>query len=534
MSESASPVANRSLPADRKGSVRTDVGQPGAITPVPRLPQGSSVVEALIEDLFPFYDDGSEAIQHMVARLPLLLEGQRAYVGRLSADGKRFTVTHASTGDWPDLLGYTQSVARLPAFARGSLQSGVQGTIEDSVVFPFTPQQRKMHFYADLGATILTPIPTIGGIAGALVLDQMVTQRPWEPSTLESCKSIAEALGARFALAQLGDHLATETAGAERETSRLSVLANIARLLQRADDVATATDELLALLEGLPWVGAVRSLSATDGSTIIREALANETNTVRTIGSKTIVGIPLIFGGQKFGGFEVMLEERLTDFDAQFWRTVQTFASSAYASALRRGRPRDEALVDSLTGLSNYRSINEALVDAVHAAKSSGRPVSAWIVDIEGLDAVNRSLGYATGDDIVGYVGNTLGSIVTSRGTVGRFGGGMFLAIFPGMDAEETSVQARMTVERIVKNAPGHLPTVALTIGASVYPAQATGPDDLIRSARLALYAAKSRGANAVEVAKMKDDGWMQSARTAFIRIVTEHQLPAAMTQIRK
>jgi diguanylate cyclase (GGDEF)-like protein len=488
----------------------------------------------LIGDLFPFYDDGSESMQHMIARLPLLLEVQRAYIARFSSDGRRFTVTQASTGDWPDLLGYTQSVARLPAFARSSLKSGVQGRIEDCATFPFTPQQRKMLFYSGLGATVLTPIPTTGGVAGALVVDQLETQRPWDTWTLDACTSIAEAVGARMALASLGDHLTGEDVAVTNEVARLNVLANIARLIDRATDTEVATGEMAELLGGLPWVGAVRSLGPDDPSTMIRDALAHESIIIRKIGSKTIVGVPLMFEGQRFGGFEVMLEERMTNHDEQFWRSVQTFAGSAYASALRRGRPRDEALTDALTGLPNFRSINEVLAETVHAAKSSGRPVSAWFVDIEGLEAVNQAQGYAVGDDLVSYVGHTLGTIVQTRGAVGRVGGGLFLAIFPGMDADETSVQARMTVERLVKNAPGHLPPVALTIGASVYPSQATGHDDLMRSARLALYTAKNRGANTIEVAKMKDEGWLNAARASFMRIVTEHQMPAAMTQIRK
>ena len=514
--------------------MRTDVGQSGAIAPVPRLPNGSSVVEALIEDLFPFYDDGTEDMQHMVARLPLLLEVQRAYVGRFSADRKRFTITQASAGDWPDLLGYTQSVTRLPAFARTSLKTGVQGRIEDCATFPFTPQQRKMLFYTGLGATVLTPIATIGGVAGALIVDQMGTQRPWDSWTLDACTSLAEAIGTRIALASLGDHLAVEDVPPGREATRLNVLSNVARLIERASDAAAAMSELVELLDGLPWVGSVRAWGPDEASNVIRDALAHESVIIRKIGTKTMLGVPLVFEGQKFGGIEVMLEERMTDLDEQFWRSLQTFAGSAYANALRRGRPRDEALTDALTGLPNFRSINETLAEAVHAAKSSGRPVSAWFVDIEGLDGINERQGYASGDDLVSYVGHTLGSVVTARGSVGRVGGGMFLVVFPGMDGDESSVQARMTVERIVKNAPGHLPAVALTIGASVYPAQATGADDLFRSARLALYTAKNRGVNSVEVAKMKDEVWLQAARTSFIRIVTEHQLPAALTQIRK
>jgi diguanylate cyclase (GGDEF)-like protein len=512
----------------------TDVGQPAPITPIPKLPVGSPAVTTLLEDLVPFYDDGTEGLAHLVARLPHLLDVQRAYIGRLSADGRRFAVTQTSQGDWPDLLGHTQSVARLPAFARGALKTGIQGMIEDAPHFPFTPQQRKMLSYVQLGATVFTPIPTAGGVAGALVLDQLSAPRTWDPTILETCKLIAEAIGARIALAQSGDHLVVEDVPAGREATRINVLANIARLNERSDDTGVAMEELGALLEGLPWVEAVRVLRATDQSNVLRDAMASERIVARAVGSKTMLGIPMVLEGEKFGGFEVLLGERLTDLDEQFWRSVQTFAGTMYASALRRGRPRDESLRDGLTGLLNFRSINEALAEAVQAAKSSGRRVSAWIVDIEGLDAINRSQGYAIGDDVVSYVGHTLGSVAASFGTVGRIGGGMFLVVFPNMDEEETSIQARMTLERITKNTPGHLPTIGLTIGVSGYPTQATGHDDLIRSTRLALYAAKNRGAGTVAVARAKDETWMREARAAFVRIMSDHQMPAALTQIRK
>ncbi len=519
---------------EREKSVPTDAGQSGAITPVPRLPNGSAIIDELVEDLLPFYDDGSENMQHMIARVPLLLEVQRAYVGRISADGKRFTITQASGGDWPELLGYTQSVSRLPAFVRGSLKSGVQGYIEDAATFPFTPQQRKMLCYAGIGATVFTPIPTAGGVAGALIVDQLATQRPWDTWTLDSCKLLAEAIGARIALAKNGDHFAVEDVPASREATRVNVLSNLAHMLEHPSDPDATTAAFVSLLEGLPWVGAVRAVAIDGTSHVIRDALAHESILIRKIGTKSIVGIPLMYEGQKFGGLEVMLVERMTDLDEQFWRTVKTFAGSAYAGAVRRGRPRDETLTDGLTGLGNYRAINESLAEAVHAAKSSGRPVSAWFVDIDGLDAINRTHGFATGDDVVSYVGNTLGMTVSSRGMVGRVGAGMFLAFFPQMDTDETHVQARMTVERIVKNAPNHLPPLTLTVGVAVYPAQATGYDDLVRSARLALFVAKGRGANTVEVSRVKDDAWMRDARAAFVRISTEQLMPAALTPIRK
>jgi diguanylate cyclase (GGDEF)-like protein len=148
-------------------------------------------------------------------------------------------------------------------------------------------------------------------------------------------------------------------------------------------------------------------------------------------------------------------------------------------------------------------------------------------VDVEGLDSINQAHGYATGDDVVGYVGHALSEAVAPRGHAGRVGGGVFLIVWEGVDGEEAETNARMLVERITRGAPGHLPTIGLTIGVSSFPAQAAGPDDLVRSARLALYAAKKNGPNSVAVARIRDDRWMHDAHAAFVRVVSAQQLPA-------
>ena len=74
----------------------------------------------------------------------------------------------------------------------------------------------------------------------------------------------------------------------------------------------------------------------------------------------THVGLALMNEGERFGGIDLeLVAGELSDVEEQFLRSVQTFAGSAYVSALRRARPRNETLYDSLTGLLNFRSINE-------------------------------------------------------------------------------------------------------------------------------------------------------------------------------
>ncbi len=452
--------------------MRSDPGLTAPINPPPQLPANSAVVTNLIEDLAPFYDDGAAGLQRLISRMPLLLEVDRAYVARISPDGTRFTVTQASKGDWPDLLGYTQSAARLPAFARGALKTGVQATIDDALTFPFTPQQRKMLWYGGLRGTVLTPIRSGGLWIGALVVDVLKQQRIWDFLVLDACKSLALAIGARIALAKLGDHLVSDDRDPIHDMERLNVMANVARLLDTSSDPGAMSAEIVETLGGLHWVRSARLVTGDDSDVVVA-AQASEGLVVTAKDGVTHVGLALMNEGERFGGIDLeLVSAELSDVEEQFLRSVQTFAGSAYVSALRRARPRNETLYDSLTGLLNFRSITKCSSTRWHASKSSGRPVSVWLLDIDRLDAVNRDHGYAIGDDVVSYVGHTLQTVVSTRGSVGRVGGGLYLAIFPGMDHDEASVQARMMVERVTKNVPPHLPQIALSIGVSAFAAR--------------------------------------------------------------
>ena len=91
-----------------------------------------------------------------------------------------------------------------------------------------------------------------------------------------------------------------------------------------------------------------------------------------------------------------------------------------------------------------------------------------------------------------------------------------------------------MMVERITKNVPPHLPQISLSIGVSAYPLDAANHDDLIRFARLALYMAKTGGKNRVATADSKNERWVSDARSAFVRTVTEQQMPVSLHERRE
>lgn len=500
-----------------------------------RIHPTSPTVRALIDDLAAFADDGSSALQELVARIPACFDMDRAYVARISPDGARFSVTQSSTGPGSDLLGYTQSVARLPAFVRRVLKTGSQGTIGDAATFPFTAQQRRMLWYDGVGATIVSPIPALGSVIGALIVDSYKGPRRWQPGFLAALTSLAESVGARLALARSGAHLGDGNELALADRMRQNILANLATSLLGSDDPAESSRKVAHALGELPGVASAHYLAPENTAGTPTQALAAESLLVRVTDGNATVVLPLILQGERFGAIELALKgPKLAADDEQFLRTIGVFAASAYAGALRRRRPRNESLVDPISGLPNFRAILEVLVEGVAVAKAGRQPLAVWLLEIDGLDAINHEHGYAVGDDVVGFLGRTLEAAVVPRGTAGRFSGGTFLCVFGGTAAEEATTAARMLLERIAAGVPLHLPPFELSVGVAAYPADAHNHDDVVRYARIALYVAKrvSDGTRVV-MARSGDEVWERNARTALTEALAK-QLAPMSAQIRR
>ena len=87
------------------------------------------------------------------------------------------------------------------------------------------------------------------------------------------------------------------------------------------------------------------------------------------------------------------------------------------------------AVLDSLTGLHNRRAGEHRLVEEVARAQRHGHPLTILMLDLDGLKAVNDSLGHAAGDRLLQTFADHL-----NRGTRGsdvaiRLGGDEFLVI---------------------------------------------------------------------------------------------------------
>jgi diguanylate cyclase (GGDEF)-like protein len=151
--------------------------------------------------------------------------------------------------------------------------------------------------------------------------------------------------------------------------------------------------------------------------------------------------------------------------------------------------------IDSLTGLPNRRSLDEALLAATSAAERRSEPMTVLLVDIDHFKQVNDTAGHAAGDTVLQELARRLRGNVRSDESVGRWEGEEFLVIMPGTDADAALAGA----ERLRACVAGASidtvdPSVAVTVSIGVASSVIGSPDDLLTRAGAALFQARERG----------------------------------------
>jgi len=155
------------------------------------------------------------------------------------------------------------------------------------------------------------------------------------------------------------------------------------------------------------------------------------------------------------------------------------------------------AATDHLTGLANRRHFYEALEKAVSLARRHGSPLALVALDLDGFKRANDSAGHEAGDEVLASFAALLDALCRVEDLPGRLGGDEFSLLLPGIDLGG----ARGLAERVLAAVRSReaLARRGVTVSAGV--AQWTPgefPDDLLRRADEALYAAKRGGGDAV------------------------------------
>jgi len=152
-----------------------------------------------------------------------------------------------------------------------------------------------------------------------------------------------------------------------------------------------------------------------------------------------------------------------------------------------------QAVTDELTGLPNRRALLDVVARGIATATTSS-PAALLLLDLDGFKEVNDSLGHTAGDELLRRVGPRLRTGLRTQDTLARLGGDEFAVLLPDTGAEQARECAERLRELLLQpfTVDGVRLHIGVSIGVSTAPAPAATVAELLRTADLAMYAAKS------------------------------------------
>ncbi len=181
------------------------------------------------------------------------------------------------------------------------------------------------------------------------------------------------------------------------------------------------------------------------------------------------------------------------------WALIHgTFVVAATAASLASWRLNEyHALHDPLTQLPNRTLFLDRLTLTARRSARRRRRIAILYLDVDDLKPINDRLGHPAGDQVLITVAERLCACARSGDMVARLGGDEFGLLLGDVADEREAVAVAARILATLRT-PVSLGSQEMVVTASIGIAAATAsrnaPDDLLRQADAAMYAAKRRG----------------------------------------
>jgi two-component system cell cycle response regulator len=163
------------------------------------------------------------------------------------------------------------------------------------------------------------------------------------------------------------------------------------------------------------------------------------------------------------------------------------------------------ALLDPLTGLGNRRAFDARLAEEVSRVTRYGGELSLGMVDLDGFKEINDRYGHTAGDVVLVRIGLLLREVMRASDIATRYGGDEFAIILPDTGKTDAWLAAEKLRGALIdlKIELDGGPTVGVTasVGLASHGEMNQTAEGLLEAADAALYRAKHRGRNRVELA---------------------------------
>ncbi|MBI5026967.1 MAG: diguanylate cyclase [Nitrospirae bacterium] len=282
-------------------------------------------------------------------------------------------------------------------------------------------------------------------------------------------------------------------------------------LLEARKGIAEGITEKLKIQKGEGIAGRVVEL----GEPFLVEDIEsdpriNQKNRLR-YKTKSFISVPIKIDDRVIGVLNIADKTTGEVFNEEDLKFVQSFATQA-AVVIERNMLYKQAeelkklsITDALTGLLNRRYLHSRLEEEMLRSERHARPLSLLMLDIDGFKGYNDAFGHPMGDRALKIVADRVLNSVRSIDIVSRYGGDEFMVILPETDKTlAQSIAERLRIDMAETEMPPEgLPApwkFTASIGIVSYPENGKTIDLLLENVDRALYNAKNKGGNRIEV----------------------------------
>ncbi|WP_246832780.1 bifunctional diguanylate cyclase/phosphodiesterase [Thalassospira sp. MCCC 1A01428] len=162
-------------------------------------------------------------------------------------------------------------------------------------------------------------------------------------------------------------------------------------------------------------------------------------------------------------------------------------------------RMRHLAVHDVLTSLPNRTLFLDRLRQALLSARRFQRGLTVLFVDLDRFKDINDHFGHDVGDLMIQEMGQRLSRIIRDSDTAARLGGDEFAIIQTDVqNIEDTIVLAQRIIDELAQpfDCRGIRLHSTASVGITLFPEDGDNPEQLVKNADMAMYAAKAEGRN--------------------------------------
>lgn len=185
---------------------------------------------------------------------------------------------------------------------------------------------------------------------------------------------------------------------------------------------------------------------------------------------------------------------------------------------LRRANEQlvEMAHYDVLTHLPNRVLLTDRLQQAIAHATRRRRSVAVALLDLDGFKAVNDRYGHAAGDELLIQLAKRFRTALRDGDTLARLGGDEFVMVMTDLGGAHDCIPP---VQRLLSLAAEPVittdwtVTVSASVGVTIFPIDASDPEQLMRHADQAMYLAKQGGKNRYHLFDVASDMALRERR---------------------